>query len=247
MTEAGGHPNRKGSFSMSLRKIIEEVEARSGRKFIGPELYLGSGGPSSTGRPSVFHSHHTPRHPRSTRQMSLDWLGTPSRAEAAQRACGDDMDGSLYGLPLLHHSGCENGGRPSGIGVVGRDKDGVVTSPLTVPPGVIGATVTGGMEGDEAHAKPRPRIPRNSSDSEGPRIGGAETPRPRSGSCEPTSGLSPSSQRLGAALIHMLPDLPQMNDEAFLLLYLSASLEFERRFGAQEWCERVLAMAARGR
>jgi hypothetical protein len=53
----------------------------------------------------------------------------------------------------------------------------------------------------------------------------------------------------GATLgvLSLLPQLPCLSEEAFLMLYLDASREFERRFDAQGWYERTLALAARGR
>ena len=50
-----------------------------------------------------------------------------------------------------------------------------------------------------------------------------------------------------SAVLSLLPQMPGLPDEAFLLLYLDASREFERRFGAPGWYDRVLALAARGR
>lgn len=49
------------------------------------------------------------------------------------------------------------------------------------------------------------------------------------------------------AVLSLLPQLPKMQDEVFLLLYLDASREFGRRCGASGWYEQVLTMAARGR
>jgi hypothetical protein len=49
------------------------------------------------------------------------------------------------------------------------------------------------------------------------------------------------------AVLSLLPQLPGLPEEAFLMLYLDASREFERRSGASGWYEKVLALAARGR
>ena len=50
-----------------------------------------------------------------------------------------------------------------------------------------------------------------------------------------------------SAVLSLLPQMPGLPDEAFMLLYLDASREFERRIGASGWYDRVLALAARGR
>jgi hypothetical protein len=50
-----------------------------------------------------------------------------------------------------------------------------------------------------------------------------------------------------SAVLSLLPELPGLPEEAFLMLYLDASREFERRFGAPGWHDKVLALAARGR
>ena len=50
-----------------------------------------------------------------------------------------------------------------------------------------------------------------------------------------------------SAVLSLLPRMPGLPDEAFMLLYLDASREFERRIGASGWYDRVLALAARGR
>lgn len=49
------------------------------------------------------------------------------------------------------------------------------------------------------------------------------------------------------AVLSLLPQMPGLPEEAFLMLYLDASREFERRFGAPGWYEKALALAARGR
>jgi len=54
-----------------------------------------------------------------------------------------------------------------------------------------------------------------------------------------------SSATLG--VLSLLPQLPGLSDEAFLMLYLDASREFERRFDASGWHDKVLTIAARGR
>jgi hypothetical protein len=50
-----------------------------------------------------------------------------------------------------------------------------------------------------------------------------------------------------SAVLSLLPELPGLPEEVFLMLYLDASREFERRFGAPGWHDKVLALAARGR
>ena len=50
-------PVKRDPYSFSLKKIIQDVEARTGRKFSGPEL----DGPH----------HSEPRHPRLTQQLNL--------------------------------------------------------------------------------------------------------------------------------------------------------------------------------
>jgi hypothetical protein len=50
-----------------------------------------------------------------------------------------------------------------------------------------------------------------------------------------------------SAVLSLLPELPGLPEEAFLMLYLDASREFERRFCAPGWHDKVLALAARGR
>jgi len=60
-------PVKKDPYSFSLKKIIQDVEARTGRKFSGPELN------------GLTHSE--PHHPRVTRQMCLEG-GASARAES---------------------------------------------------------------------------------------------------------------------------------------------------------------------
>jgi len=64
---------------------------------------------------------------------------------------------------------------------------------------------------------------------------------------EDMASRPPSATGNTAAVLSLLPQFPKMADEVFLLLYLDASREFERRSGASGWYEQVLTMAARGR
>lgn len=188
MTTAQLHTERKGSFSLSLRKIIEDVEARSGRKFTGPELETGPA-PAQPARAPLSRPHH----PRSTTQLRLESLSSGPAA-----GCGPE-------LPCLF---------------------------LPRPP--RGAA----------------REPSGERRAAGPNKG--RGPRERAGreSLVAPAGagsLAGSAREPLSPIIPLLPRMADMGDEAFMLLYLSASREFERRFEARGWCDRVLTMAARDR
>jgi len=79
---------------------------------------------------------------------------------------------------------------------------------------------------------PEPGFVQNGND----RLGPEESTRPQR---QPSCGTP--------AVLSLLPELPRLNDETFLMLYLDASREFERRFGADGWHDKVLTIAARGR
>lgn len=77
-------PVRKDPYSFSLKKIIQDVEARTGRKFSGPEDFRSSSPrrTSSACGPELESAHHSePRHPRITRQLCLEG-GAPARPES---------------------------------------------------------------------------------------------------------------------------------------------------------------------
>ncbi|MGQ9582452.1 MAG: hypothetical protein ACUVV6_02940 [Thermoplasmatota archaeon] len=188
MTTAQAHTERKGSFSLSLRKIIEDVEARSGRKFTGRGLETGPA-PVQPARAPLSRPHH----PRSTTQLRLESLSSDPAADRGPE------------LPCL--------------------------SPLRLPRG--GAREPSGER--RAAGQVEGRGPRE-------RAGRESLAAPAGG-----GSLAGSAREPLSPIIPLLPRLANLGDEAFMLLYLSASREFERRFEARGWCDRVLTMAARDR
>lgn len=161
-------PSPKGSYSLS--KIIQEVSEREGCPIPLPEHDV-----------KVRH-HEAPRHPRSTRQVTLE------------------------------------GGR---------------VAPVVTPLDKFDFKGAGRASGDRSAPFPAEHAsPRKEDNLAGP---------------EDSSAPPPVASSNVPAVLSLLPQMPAMPDEAFLLLYLDASREFERRYGATGWYDRVLAMAARGR
>lgn len=77
-------PVKKDPYSFSLKKIIQDVEARTGRKFSGPEDFQSSPQrrtSSAGGTQLNGPAHSEPRYPRVTRQMCLEG-GASARAES---------------------------------------------------------------------------------------------------------------------------------------------------------------------
>ena len=178
-------PVKKDPYSFSLKKIIQDVEARTGRKFSGPEDFQSSPHrrTSSAGVLELNGPHHSePRYPRVTKQLCLEG-GASTRAE------------SLDHCDITRGAGRVTAGRSAP-----HDTEHPSARRDIVPPG-------------------------------------------------PESGAPPRSCDVGhvSVVLSLLPQIPQLGDEAFLFLYLNLSAGFEKRFGIQGWYDRVLTMAAQGR
>ena len=168
MNATAAHPPvKKDPYSFSLKKIIQDVESRSGHKFSGPELDYDRRG-----------EHH---YPRATHQAVLEGGTGPS------------------GASIAHDELTKRAGRASSRSApedterMSARKDEVLGGPQSAAP---------------------PKL------------------------CD-VSHVS--------VVLSLLPQIPQISDEAFLFLYLNISADFERRFGVQGWYDRVLTMAAQGR
>ena len=94
-------PMKRDPYSFSLKKIIQDVEARTGRKFSGPEL----DGPH----------HSEPHHPRTTQQMNLEGE-PPARPESLDHCDTTKGAGSVpRHMTAPHHSEPPSGRRETAV------------------------------------------------------------------------------------------------------------------------------------
>jgi hypothetical protein len=122
-------PVKRDQYSFSLKKIIQDVEERTGRKFSGPEDFLSSSPKrtsSACGPELEGHHHSEPHHPRLTSQLNL--MGdAPARPESQPHG---DITRGAGRVPAHRSAPHDTGQNPS------ARRDAVPPGPESVaPPG----------------------------------------------------------------------------------------------------------------